>query len=172
MSFVARLPRAGTANSVASRQQRIGGCYMEIFVAGIGFLLVGVLVISFFVQRASTRRGKTPFLDTGQHQHKRNTKMLWGMILLAISYSSLLRHLHTLTGTPMLDGYIGVALGLYICSHPAANAVNMLFFERAALRQLSSEWSGVRWLALNLLVLVTGWMVIYIGITRLVDRAA
>lgn len=145
---------------------------MEILLAGIGFLLVGVLVISFFVQRASTRRRMIPSLDAGQHQHKRNPRVLWGMILLAIAYSSLLRTLHALTGMPMLDGYIGVALGLYICSHPAANAVNMLFFERQALRQVSSKWSGVRWLALNLLVLVTGWMVIYVGITRLVDRAA
>ena len=145
---------------------------MEIFVAGIGFLLVGVLVILFFLQRASTRRRKTPFFATGQRQHKRNVRVLWGMILLAIAYSSLARHLHTLTGTRMLDGYIGVALGLYICSHPAANAVNMLFFERDALRRVSSEWSGVRWLAMNLLVLITGWMVMYIGITRLVDRGA
>lgn len=145
---------------------------MEIFLAGVGFLLVGVLVISFFVQRASTKKGKIPLLDPEHRQHKRNARVLWGMILLAFAFGSLLRYLHTLTGTPIVDGYIGVAIGLYICSHPAANAVTMLFFERDALSQVSSEWSGVRWLALNLLVLVTGWMVIYIGITRLVDRAA
>ena len=42
----------------------------------------------------------------------------------------LLHYLHTLTGIPVLDGSMGVTLGLYICSHPAANAVDMLFFER------------------------------------------
>jgi len=48
----------------------------------------------------------------------------------------------------------------------------MLFFERDILRQNSSEWSVVRWLALNLLVLLAGWMVVFVGIMRLVDRAA
>lgn len=107
----------------------------------------------------------------GQSRYKRNTTVLWGLILLAIAYGSLLRYLHTLTGTAMLDGSIGVALGLYICAHPAANGVKMLFFERDALRRISSEWSIVRWLALNLLVLLTGWMVIFVGLRRLVDGA-
>jgi hypothetical protein len=101
--------------------------------------------------------------------HKRNTGVLWGLILLAIAYGSLLRYLHTLTGIAMLDGSIGVALGLYICAHPAANAVDMLFFERDTLRRVSSEWPVVRWLALNLLVLLTGWMVVFVGLRRLVD---
>ncbi len=94
------------------------------------------------------------------------------MILLAIAYVGLLRYLHTLTGIAMLDGIVGVALGLYICAHPAANAVNMLFFERDALRQIWSEWSIVRWLALNLLVLLAGWTVIFAGLRQLVGRAA
>ena len=71
----------------------------------------------------------------------------------------------------MLDGSIGVALGLYICAHPAANAVDMLFFECDTLRQISSEWSVVRWRALKLLVLLAGWMVIFVGLRRFADRA-
>jgi hypothetical protein len=67
----------------------------------------------------------------------------------------------------MLDGSIGLALGLFICSHPAANAVNLLFFQRDRLRQLS-EWSIVGWLALNLVVLLAGWLVIFDGILRLI----
>jgi hypothetical protein len=101
-----------------------------------------------------------------QHQHRRNTRILWGMVLLAIAYTGWFHYLHTLTGIPVLDGSIGVALGLYICSHPAANAVDMLFFERYNLRQIS-EWSGVGRLALNALVLLAGWMVIFVGLTRL-----
>ena len=46
----------------------------------------------------------------------------------------------------------------------------MLFFERHTLRRVSSEWSVVRWLALNLLVLLAGWMVVYLGLTRLVGQ--
>jgi hypothetical protein len=111
-----------------------------------------------------------------RHRHSRNTRTLWGLVLLAIAYSVLLRYLHTLTGSPsgwraMLDGGIGVALGLFICAHPAANAVNVLFFERDLLRHLS-EWSVVRWLALNLLVLLAGWMVVFFGIIRLVSGGA
>jgi hypothetical protein len=92
---------------------------------------------------------------------------MWGMVLLAIAYTGLLHYLHALTGIPVLDGSMGVTLGLYICSHPAANAVDMLFFERYNLRQITSEWSGVGWLALNTLVLLAGWVVIFIGLTRL-----
>ena len=144
---------------------------MEIFITVVGFLLTGVvLMISFFVQDALIRRGKGSPLDMGQYRHKRNTRVLWGLILLAIAYSSLLRYLHTLTGIAMLDGSIGVTLGLYICAHPAANAVDILFFERDTLRRIS-EWSVVRWLALNLLVLLAGWMVIFVGLLRLLDRA-
>ena len=106
-----------------------------------------------------------------QHQRRRNTRILWGMVFVAIVYTGLLHYLHTLTGIPLLDGSLGVTLGLYICSHPAANAVDMLFFERYNLRRISSEWSGVGWLALNTLVLLAGWVVIFIGLTRLVDRA-
>jgi hypothetical protein len=104
-------------------------------------------------------------------RHERNTRVLWEMILLALAYSSLLHYLPTLTGSSLLDGSIGVALGLYICSHPAANAIKMLFFERDALRQMP-EWSVICWLALNLLVLLAGWMVIFAGLRRLVEQAA
>jgi hypothetical protein len=108
----------------------------------------------------------------GQRQPKRNARVLWGLMLLATVYISLLRALPTLTGIKMLDGSIGVALGLYICAHPAANAVNMLFFERDTLRYIRSDWPLIRWLALNLAVLLTGWVVIFFGLTRIVDRSA
>ena len=144
---------------------------MWILIAVLGLLLGGLIVVSFLVQYRSTKRAKVSRLDTGQGRPKRNTKVLWGLIGVSVVYSGLLRSLRTLTGIPLLDGGIGVALGLYICAHPAANAVNMLFFERDTLRQIS-DWSVIRWLALNLLVLLAGWMVIFVGLTRLVDRAA
>ncbi len=94
------------------------------------------------------------------------------MIGLAILYVALLRFLPSLTGRAVWDGGIGVALGLFICAHPAANAINMLFFEREALQRVSSDGPLVRWLALNLLVLLVGWMVVFAGIRRLVERTA
>ena len=45
-------------------------------------------------------------------QHGRRSGILWGMVLLAVIYSSLLFYLHTLTGTHTLDGSLGVLLGL------------------------------------------------------------
>lgn len=88
--------------------------------------------------------------------------------MLALMYSYLLYFLHPLTGAPLLDGGIGVILGLYICSRPAANAVDMIFFERGALRWVTSKWSGLVWLVLNLLVLLLGCFVIVMGVIRLV----
>jgi hypothetical protein len=89
------------------------------------------------------------------------------MALLGLIYTGWFSFVHVLTGIRWLDGSIGVLLGLYICSHPAANAVDLIFFQRAALRQISSEWPGIGWLALNLLVLLIGWVVIMTGVTRI-----
>jgi len=106
-----------------------------------------------------------------QHRRGHNIKALWVLILLGITYSSLLYYQRTLTGADKADGIIGVLLGLYICSHPAANILDMLFFRRGARRQFSSRGSAVLWLALNILVLLTAWVVIFAGTTRLIGRA-
>src|SRR4030042_197159 len=100
-----------------------------------------------------------------QHRRGRNIKTLWALVLLGIAYSSLLYYQRTLTGTNNVDGIIGVLLGLYICSHPAANVVDMLFFGRGVRGQFSSRRSAVLWLALNMLVLLIGWIVIFVGTT-------
>jgi hypothetical protein len=128
-----------------------------------------VLLVSLLVQDVLAKQGKVSLPAAGQRRYKRNTRVLWGLVLLAIAYSAVFRLLRTLTGINALDGSIGVALGLYVCAHPAANAVNVLFFERDTLRHLS-DWSVMRWLALNLLTLLAGWMAIYVGITRLVAK--
>lgn len=93
-----------------------------------------------------------------------NTKLLWGLVVLTMLYSCLSYLLPTLTGVRSLDGSIGVILGLYTCSRPAANAVDMLFFER----RLTWNHSMLLWLALNLLVFGLGCLVIVSGTIRLV----
>ena len=105
------------------------------------------------------------------HPRGRNIKTMWGLVLLSIAYSGWLYYQRTLTGTNKLDGMIGVLLGLYICSHPAANMLDLLFFGRAAGHQDSSARSNILWLALNVLVLLSGWTVIFVGTTRFVSRA-
>jgi hypothetical protein len=99
------------------------------------------------------------------------TGALWALILLALLYLSLVVLIPTLTGISLLDGSIGVVLGLFICSRPAGNAVDMLFYERGAFRRLTSGWAGIGWLALNLLVLLVGWLVIVSGAMRFAGRA-
>ena len=131
--------------------------------AGIRAGPVGQLAVS-----ASQRS----IINMDQHRRGRNILTLGGLILLALAYGSWLYYQRTLTGTNKLDGIVGVLLGLYICSHPAANALDVLFFRRAARPQVSSGWSGVWWLALNVLVLLIGWIVIIIGTIRLTGSAA
>jgi hypothetical protein len=103
---------------------------------------------------------------------KRNSTVLWILFLLAIAYGVAQHFLRTLTGMYLLDGSSGVLLGLYICSHPAANSIDLLFFHRDALEQAVSEWSGIGWLVLNVLVMLAGWLVIWIGTLKFASRGA
>jgi len=105
-----------------------------------------------------------------QHRRGRNIKMLWALIVLGITYNGILHYQRTLTGMDEVDGIIGVLLGLYVCSHPAANVVDMLFFRQGARHPFSSRRSAVLWLALNILVLLIGWIVIFIGTTRFFSK--
>ena len=97
--------------------------------------------------------------------------MLWVLTLLGMALSTLLYYRGTLTGKDNLDGIIGVVVGLYMCSHPAANLVDLLFFRRGGWHEFSSRRSTFMWLALNMLVLLIGWIVIFLGTTRLIGRA-
>ncbi len=92
------------------------------------------------------------------------------LMVLGITYSSFLYFRPTLTGRHVLDGIIGVVLGLYITSHPAAHLVDMLFYRRAILYRFSSKRSVILWLFLNVLVLLLSGVVIFVGTTRLIGR--
>jgi hypothetical protein len=143
----------------------------------VGALILGAgaVVVWCIVRYAAKRFDDVARRLVGQGipgQSPRNVGTLWALIGVAVLYVALLRLLPTLTGRVVWDGGIGVALGLFICAHPAANAISLLFFERKALRQVSSDGPLLRWLALNLLVLLIGWMVVFAGIRRLVERTA
>jgi hypothetical protein len=98
-----------------------------------------------------------------------NSKALWMQIVLALAYSVPVWVLGTVTNNPALDGLIGGMLGLYICSQPARNTIDVLFANRFALATIWSTWSGRGWLALNALVLLAGWVVILLGVVSLMD---
>ncbi|UCC88214.1 MAG: hypothetical protein JSV81_02615 [Anaerolineales bacterium] len=147
--------------------------YRQEIELGVLLLAVGAAAIWVLMRYAAKRLHGISRRLVGlgiPGQSPRKVGVLWALILVAILYVALLRLLPTLIGRPVWDGAIGVALGLFICAHPAANAINLLFFERAALQQVRSDGPLVRWLALNLLVLLVGWMVVFVGIRRLIER--
>ena len=99
-----------------------------------------------------------------------NTRRLWVMLLLACLYGGIIHFFFVSPARDRLVGSIGVLLGLYICSHPAANAVDLIFFQRGAFRQHSNDPAWIGWLLLNFVVMLAGWIVILIGTTRLTGR--
>jgi hypothetical protein len=96
----------------------------------------------------------------------RNAGTLWVVILLGITYCGILFFRHRLTPENDLDGIIGVLLGLYICSRPAANFLDALFLGRSTLYRAFAGWSGCLWLLLNIGTIVVGWFVISVGATQ------
>ena len=104
-----------------------------------------------------------------ERRRGRNVKTMWALILVAIAFIGWLYFQRTLTGSNKLDGSLGVLLGLFICAHPAANLLDLVLFADSAGRDGSSWRSILAWLALNLLVLFSGWNVISIGTTRFVS---
>jgi hypothetical protein len=93
---------------------------------------------------------------------------LASVLLLALAYAVALQLADSLTGRSTVDGTIGVVLGLFVCSQPAANAVDALFYDRFGFTESLSGWAGRSWLALNVLVFMVGWSVITMGTTQLV----
>jgi hypothetical protein len=106
-----------------------------------------------------------------QQRHRRKIVTLSVLVVLGIVYASLLHSHPTLTGMNNLDGIIGVVLGLYICSHPAASLVDMLFYRQGIQYPFSSRRSAVLWVALNVLVLLIAGIVVFAGTTRFIGRA-
>lgn len=105
-----------------------------------------------------------------QYWRARGSLTLWAFMLLALAYSGLLYALGPLTGNVRMDGAIGIVLGLYVCSHPASNVLDLLFLEGGAGRWSASSGSGVGWYLLNLLVMLAGWLAVLLGIVQFTTR--
>jgi hypothetical protein len=103
-----------------------------------------------------------------EQERGRNYKTLAVVVVLAMIYCGWMISHRTITDLPRLDGIIGVLLGMFIWSRPAANMLDLLFTRRG--QAASAEWSAIGWLTLNGLVMFSGWLVITIGATRLIDR--
>jgi hypothetical protein len=101
-----------------------------------------------------------------QPKRKHNVRTLWILILLAFTLGGLYYSLPTLTGISELDGLLGVCLGLYICSHPVANFLDIVLFRGHASLWNAITHSDVSWLTLNLFVMLVGFLLTVAGITR------
>ena len=105
------------------------------------------------------------------YQYRRQTWLLCMLIAVAAAYSFWFHQRQALTDNPTVDGTLSVLLGLYICSRPAGNAIDLVFFERSPFHRMVTEWSSIRWLVLNIVTLLMGWIVIYLGTAHLTSRA-
>jgi hypothetical protein len=92
------------------------------------------------------------------------------MLLVAAIYAILVHEFGALSANILVDGAIGVGLGLFICSFPASAAVDLLYMDRLAFQRLASDWTNLAWVGLNLVVMVAGCMVTVVGATRFVGQ--
>jgi hypothetical protein len=97
---------------------------------------------------------------------RRNSTTLWALIAVALLYTALLVARHGLTGSARVDAGVGVLLGLFICSRPAANMLDIILFGRYTYVP-TTRAANLYWLALNILVLAIGLFITMTGTTRL-----
>ena len=96
-----------------------------------------------------------------------NTGLLIAMVALGVGYALWL-YLHpTITGSNLGDAAIGVFLGIYICSRPVSNLMDLLFTQNIRWNQLKAR-AGVLWLLMNFITTFAGWATIVLGATRMV----
>ncbi len=102
------------------------------------------------------------------YRHRRNYVHMAGAALSGMAYWLLRAPLVLLTGRD-LYGIAGVVLGLYICSLPAANMLDILLYARYA--PAESPRRRAAWVAYNLLIGLAGWIVIVLGVNLVTRRA-
>jgi hypothetical protein len=95
--------------------------------------------------------------------HKRHPAVLWILIGVAVLFTLLVHFWPDLTGNDHLNGYAGVALGLFTAAFPAANFLDMLLAELGSLRWQAIKRADLPWVALNLVVLFTGLAIVVVG---------
>lgn len=96
-----------------------------------------------------------------------NTGLLCGLALLGWLYAAWLYTHPTLTGSNFWDAVTGVLLGIYICSRPVGNLMDMLYTQQIRWQELKKR-AGMIWLVMNFITTFTGWATIVLGATRLV----
>ena len=100
-------------------------------------------------------------------RHKLNTGLLCVMVLLGVTYAAWLYTRQTVTGSNFWDATLGVLLGIYICSRPVGNLMDMLYTQNIRWQELKQR-AGIFWLVMNFVTTFTGWATIVLGATRMV----
>jgi hypothetical protein len=105
------------------------------------------------------------------HKVKRkNYGVLGVMALLATAYYLTVYFWRPLSTAHKIEGGLGILLGLFICSKPAANLLDMLFDLLSNRFQQENALRLTVWLASNFLILLVGWFIITLGATRFTAR--
>lgn len=96
-----------------------------------------------------------------------NTGLLCSVIVLGIVYALWLYIRSTITGSNFWDATIGVLLGIYICSRPVSNLLDMIYAQNVRWKELKKR-AGMTWLIMNFITTFVGWATIVLGATRMV----
>jgi EamA domain-containing membrane protein RarD len=102
--------------------------------------------------------------------HQRTARM-WALLASAAAYLVWVGLFPAYTFGLLVDGSVGIVLGLYICSQPAANGIDLMFVQRGTFRRVMRQSDGIEWLMLNALVMLIGWFVIVLGAARFMAPA-
>jgi len=113
-----------------------------------------------------SKPGSTSGAGMGQRKGGRNYGMLGLMALLAIAYYLTIYFWRPLSTIHKVEGSLGILLGLFICSKPAANLLDMLFDLLSNRYQKERNLRLILWLAMNFFILLVGWYIITLGATR------
>jgi hypothetical protein len=89
------------------------------------------------------------------------------LLVMAVGYLLWQASLPDVTPNDRAYGIGGMLLGLFICSRPARNGIDVLIFERRSLRRAMRGAKGVAWLCLNALVMLAGCVVVVMGAMRM-----
>ena len=91
------------------------------------------------------------------------------LIGLAVVYGFVEDYQRAFTGSIQTDGIVGVILGLFICSRPAANFLSALYRSSSSYR--AAAWPRWLWPVLNGLTLCAGIVTVIIGAMQFVRGA-
>ena len=100
---------------------------------------------------------------------KQKTEFLIWLLLICVFYGGLLYIHFSLTGTHRLDGTIGVAAGIYVCAHPAANVLDFILYGKYLRIDKLPIRPIIFWWMLNSIVMLAGLNVFVLGLLRFSD---